>query len=184
MYDQRFVAIYEKNKLRIYSYVLKKTRSQTVAEDITSESFLKLLKAIQEDRSILQYALAWLYRVASNLVIDHFRSSYYSKTNSESEEVERRGASSEGEGQEPEVFVAEYTEMLTQLERDEQQKVVLQSLSDLKEEDQEIIELRLTQELPFKEIAVILEGTEPAMKMRYSRAIDKLKALCATHYEA
>jgi RNA polymerase sigma-70 factor (ECF subfamily) len=184
MYDKQFVSIYEKNKWRIYSYVLKKTRNQTVAEDITSETFLKLLKAIQEDRSIVSYALAWLYRVAGNLVIDHFRSSYYSKTSSESEEIEHRGASSEGEAQETEIFVAEYTEMLAQLEKDEQQKIVLTSMKDLKEEDQEIIELRLAQELPFKEIAVILEGTEPAMKMRYSRAIDKLKALCAQHYES
>jgi len=183
MYNQQFVNIYEKNKLRIYAFVLKKTRNQTVAEDITSEVFLRFLKELQENNLILAYAVAWLYRVAGNLVIDHLRSAYYSKTNSESEEIERRGASSDTEERETEIFVSEYTEMLEKLEKDEQQNIVLTSLKELKEEDQEIIELRLAQELPFKEIAVILEGTEPAMKMRYSRAVDKLKALCATHYE-
>jgi len=183
MYDKQFVKIYENNKLRIYSFALKKTKNQSVAEDITSEAFLRLLRALQEDRSVSNYATAWLYRVVGNLVIDHFRSSYYSKTSSESEEVERRGSSSDNEDRETEVFVAEYTEMLAQLQKDEQQQIVLKSMDELSEEDQEIIELRLTQELPFKEIAVILEGTEAAMKMRYSRAIDKLKARCAKYYE-
>lgn len=184
MYDQQFVKIYEKNKLRIFSFVLKKTRNQSIAEDLTSEAFLKLLRAIQEDRSVLSYATAWLYRVAGNLVIDHFRSAYYNKTSSESEEIEKRGMANEGEDRDTDVFVAEYTEMLEQLNKDEQQQIVLKSLDDLPEDDQEIIELRLTQELPFKEIAVILEGTEAAMKMRFSRAIDKLKARCAKYYEA
>jgi len=87
MYDTAFVTIYEKQKLKIYSYVLNKTKDPTLAEDITSETFVKFLKGLQENRDILAYAAAWLYRVASNLIIDQYRCAYYSKTTSESEEL-------------------------------------------------------------------------------------------------
>jgi len=87
MYDTAFVTIYEKQKLKVYSYVLNKTKDPTLAEDITSENFVKFLKGLQENRDILAYAAAWLYRVASNLIIDQYRCAYYSKTTSESEEL-------------------------------------------------------------------------------------------------
>lgn len=183
MYDSAFISIYSKQKLRIYSYVLKKTKDPILAEDITSETFVKFLKGLQENRDILGYAVAWLYRVASNLIIDQYRSAYYSKTTAESEELQRKGAGTEGEESDAEVFVSEYTEMLAGLAKEEQGAQVIEALKKLSEEDQEVIELRLNNELPFKEIAVILESTEGAVKMKYSRVIDKLKALCGRENE-
>jgi len=68
--------------------------------------------------------------------------------------------------------------MLASLAKEELSAQVLKALLELKDEEQEVIELRLTSGLPFKEMSVILESTEAAVKMKYSRAIDKLKTLC------
>ena len=65
--------------------------------------------------------------------------------------------------------------MLASLAKEELIAQVLKALLELKDEEQEVIELRLTSELPFKEMSVILESTEAAVKMKYSRAIDKLE---------
>lgn len=181
MYDDEFAKIYQNSKLKLYSYVLYKVKSEALAEDIVSDAFLKFYKEIQTNKKVLSYALAWLYRVVGNLIIDQHRSSYYRQTSTESEEIERSHAGSDSEDSEKEVFVAEYEDFLQNLAQDEQQKQVLEAMKELKPEEQEIIELRLFQELPFKELAVILESTEAAMKMRYSRAIEKLKVKCTAY---
>lgn len=172
-----FASIYQKNKLKMYSYVLYKVKSQSVAEDIVSDVFIKLFKELEKTPEIADYAVAWLYRVASNRVIDHFRSSHESKTYTESELLKTRDDDKDS-SQETEIFVSEYKDVLTELAKEEQEKIVLQNLSKLKDDDREIIEYRLFQELPFKEISVILESTEAAVKMKYSRAIEKLKVIC------
>ncbi len=178
MYNAEFIRIYQETKLKLYSYVLYKTRSQSVAEDIVSDVFVKFLKEVQSNKDILGYAQAWLYRVAGNMIIDHFRSSYYKTTNSETEIQQVAGNATETSESDADVFVAEYNDILNDIAKEEQEKLVLESMKKLKPEDQEIIELRLFQELPFKEIAVILESTEAAVKMKHSRAIEKLKVIC------
>lgn len=178
MYDADFVRIYQEMKLKLYSYVLYKTRSQAVAEDIVSDVFVKLLKELQVKRDIVEYAKAWLYRVASNKIIDHHRNSYYKTTNTETEINEVVSQNGETGESDKEVFVTEFTDALTELAKEEQQALLVESMKKLKPDDQEIIELRLYQELPFKEISVILESTEAAVKMKFSRAIEKLKVIC------
>jgi RNA polymerase sigma-70 factor (ECF subfamily) len=175
MYDGDFVKIYEVHKMRLFSYVLYKTKAKHVAEDITSEAFLKLVKELQTNRKILDYAVAWLYRVASNLIIDYQRSAYYNLTSTETEETAKKGMNSDNEEQDADIFVVEYTAVLDTLAKEEKQKMVLDAMKELRDEDQEVIELRLFQELPFKQLAVILESTESAVKMKYGRAIEKLK---------
>lgn len=183
MYDGEFVKIYEAQKMKVFSYVLYKTKAKHVAEDITSEAFLKLLKELQSNRKVLDYAVAWLYRVASNLIIDYQRSSYYNQTTTESEELEKKSTNADTEDVDNDIFVAEYTAMLDTMVQDEKQKAVLESIKELREEDQEVIRLRLYAELPFKQLAVILESTESAVKMKYGRAIEKLKDIVSKKYE-
>lgn len=174
MDTRAFVAIYEKNKMKIYSYVLYKVRTAAIAEDITSDVFVKLLKELEKNQEVREYAVAWLYRVANNMIIDHFRSSYHQKNVTESE-VQARNSNEDDEPIDKDVFVAEYDDMLESLAKEEDQKKILDALKELKQADRDIIEFRLFQELPFKEIAVILDTSEGAVKMKYGRAIDKLK---------
>lgn len=178
MYSAVFAKIYEEHKMKVFSYVLYKIHAQHIAEDITADAFLKLFKELQRNPTVESYALAWVYRVASNLIIDYHRSAYYNQTSSESEEVQKHQQGSDSEDKETDVFVTEYNDVLAELSKEEQQKKVLEGMKQLSATDQEIIDLRLFQELPFKEIAVILESTEAAVKMKFGRAIEKLKVIC------
>ncbi|MGH2347072.1 MAG: RNA polymerase sigma factor, partial [Chloroflexota bacterium] len=67
-------AIYRAHARAIYRFVYVKVGNREAAEDLTSEVFLRAVSHLdpaREERSIL----AWLYRVATNLVNDYWRSS-------------------------------------------------------------------------------------------------------------
>jgi len=176
MKSKRFVKIYQDNKLKLYSYVLYKVKSEVVAEDIVSDVFLKLLTTVENKPEILKYVVPWLYRVASNRIIDYFRNSHYKKTNSESDLSTGHPSNDENMGKE--IFIDQYNDVLSDLAKEEKEHLVIDGLEELKQKDREIIEYRLFQELPFKDIAVVLESTEGAVKMKYGRAIKKLQIIC------
>jgi RNA polymerase sigma-70 factor (ECF subfamily) len=67
-----FGALYDKHVAAIYRYVYYRVRDDAEAEDLTSDVFMRALKAMPryEPR---QAFLAWLYRIARNAVIDRAR---------------------------------------------------------------------------------------------------------------
>src|SRR5437868_11216643 len=56
----------------IYSFLRRSTRSETIAEDLVQETFLRLTKEVRGGRNPVQVR-AWLFRVASNLAISRGR---------------------------------------------------------------------------------------------------------------
>ncbi len=69
---EAFGALYDRYVEAVYRYVYYRVRNEAEAEDVTSDVFLKALRAIPryEPR---QPFLAWLYRIARNAVIDRVR---------------------------------------------------------------------------------------------------------------
>ena len=57
----------------IYSYIYHRVGNQAMAQDLTSQVFLRVLEAIQRERTWESPFSGWLYRIAHNLVIDHYR---------------------------------------------------------------------------------------------------------------
>src|ERR1700756_5732363 len=60
---------------RIYSYLHMSVGNRHDAEDITTQTFLKMLEAIGRFRWQSAAFSAWLFRIAHNLAMDHFRAS-------------------------------------------------------------------------------------------------------------
>src|SRR5688500_19899486 len=56
----------------LYSFLRRATRDEAAAEDLLQETFIRLLTVVREGRPPEQVG-AWLYRVASNLVISRGR---------------------------------------------------------------------------------------------------------------
>src|SRR6266581_9159584 len=67
-----FGALYDRHVEAVYRYVYYRVRDDAEAEDLTSDVFMRALRAISryEPR---QAFLAWLYRIARNAVIDRSR---------------------------------------------------------------------------------------------------------------
>lgn len=64
----------ERHKKRVFDHINIMVRNRELAEDITQDTFIKVLRFIDEDRyTDSGKFLAWLLRIAHNGVIDHFR---------------------------------------------------------------------------------------------------------------
>ena len=71
--NEQFGQIYEQYIDKIYRFVYLKVNSQEIAEDITSRAFLKGWEAYQNYKDPIKNPGAFLYQIARNLVIDHYR---------------------------------------------------------------------------------------------------------------
>src|SRR5215213_2621842 len=58
---------------RIYSYLHMSVGNRHDAEDLTTQTFLKMLESITRFRWQSAPFSAWLFRIAHNLAMDHFR---------------------------------------------------------------------------------------------------------------
>ncbi len=76
---EQFSRIYDQYIEKIYRFVYLKVSSQEVAEDLTSKVFLKGWNAYQKGEKIKNEG-AFLYKIARNTVIDHYRERDKKKT--------------------------------------------------------------------------------------------------------
>ena len=73
-YDAQALAeIYDRYAGTIYRYLYRYVGDAAQAEDLTSEVFLRLLQVLNTRRAPREHLQRWLYRVAHNLAMDHFR---------------------------------------------------------------------------------------------------------------
>jgi RNA polymerase sigma-70 factor (ECF subfamily) len=72
--DQRhaLLDLYDAALPEVYGYLVSRCGSAAVAEDLTSETFLAAVDAVQRDR-VPQLTVAWLVTVARNKLVDHWR---------------------------------------------------------------------------------------------------------------
>lgn len=141
---------------KIYSYIFRKLGNETVAKDLTQETFLRFMKRIEElpgDTKVLNY----LYRVSYHLCMDYYR--IYQR------EVEEMEVSSEDTSP---------MDLLIQKESKEQIQFALNQLS---EDQKDVILLKYYQDLKIKEIAEILNEKESTIKTRLRLGTRKLKSI-------
>ena len=65
--------LYDRYAPKMYSYIFRRVGEAALAEDLTSELFVRVLSAIQNERAWRDSFVAWLYRIAHNLVVDAYR---------------------------------------------------------------------------------------------------------------
>jgi len=144
---------------RIYSYLHVSVGNRHDAEDLTTQTFLKMLEKIGSFRWQSAPFSAWLFRIAHNLAMDHFRS--------------RRRWQPEDEVPEPpgeEEPSAELTAMKT-IGRESMLKLI----ERLSPEQQQVLTLKFVFNLPNAEVAAILDKTEGAIKSLQHRALVSLE---------
>lgn len=162
--DTKFMRIYEKYRVRIYWYVYRKISSQSDAEDLTADVFLKLYENWSELTKRKENGiLAWIYTVARNAAIDHLR------------KKGRRSVACELDNVETDQATAVYDDFVRDAMQDEMMKEVRNALSLLDEEERDILQLRFQEGLRFGEIASIIGKNEGTCKMILYRSIDKIK---------
>ena len=141
---------------RIYRYVFYQVRDKMTAEDLTEEVFLKAWKSIDTCRGKEQTFSSWLYRIAHNHVIDNLRSQrkYLSADMEALAEVSSPELGEEGK-----------------LERQE----MLEVISDLPQNQKQVIILKFIEGLGNREIGQIMGKSQGAIRVLQMRALASLR---------
>src|SRR5436189_5357037 len=140
---------------RIYSYLHMSVGNRHDAEDLTTQTFLKMLESIKRFRWQAAPFSAWLFRIAHNLAMDHFRANR--RWQPEEEVPEPEGET------EPSAEAAALQSIGRQS--------MLELIDGLSGEQQQVLTLKFVFNLPNADVATILDKTEGAVKSLQHRAL-------------
>ena len=144
---------------RIYGYLHVSVGNRHDAEDLTTQTFLKMLESIGKFRWQSAPFSAWLFRIAHNLAMDHFRAT---KRWQPEEEV-------------PEPAADESTSAEAGALESIGQKSMFELIEDLSPEQQQVLTLKFVFNFANAEAATILGKTEGAIKSLQHRALVSLQ---------
>jgi RNA polymerase sigma-70 factor (ECF subfamily) len=71
--EEALTELYDRYAPRMYAYIYRRVGDARLAEDLTGELFLRVLRSIGSGQPWRDSFRAWLYRIAHNLVVDHYR---------------------------------------------------------------------------------------------------------------
>ena len=163
---QAFSILYEKYYSKIFGYILKRTADVEIAEDITSETFLKALNKLWTFKWRGISFSSWLYRIASNETANFFRK-------------KKRIIFLE----KPPEPIADSNPLEEVMKAQEEMKkhgdflILHEKISQLPLKYQEVIYLKFFEKKKIKEICEILGKKEGTVKSLLHRAIEKLRKL-------
>lgn len=152
-----FTELYERYIKRIYDFVYFKTHHKQTAEDITSQTFLRMIEKIHTFNPKKGVFSAWLHSVARNLVIDHYRALKPVDTIDDAWSL------------------SDDTDVVADADTAVKLQAVRQVLSTLSATQREVLLLRLWHGYTFAEIADIIGSTEAACKMQYKRGMERVQ---------
>jgi RNA polymerase sigma-70 factor (ECF subfamily) len=157
--DQKAVgAVYDKYFSEIYRYVLYRIGDTTLAEDIASDVFVRLLEATQSGRSPQTNLKGWLVSTASHIVTDHLRQKYRRTE----EEI-------------PESLPDHETSVTAEVDQREQTRVVNEAYAQLTPEQQDVLALRFGHGYSLEETATCMGKNINAIKALQFRALAALQ---------
>jgi RNA polymerase sigma-70 factor (ECF subfamily) len=148
----RFVEIYERYFDRIYAFVSRRAGNRAASEDITSQVFEQALSTIGSFEWRGVPLSAWLFRIASNALTDHWR------------DRARQAYDSRPDAPDP-----------GELEDIERRLALNRHVERLPDVQQQVIRMRFIDEKTIREVAAALGRSEGAVKQLQLRALQSLR---------
>lgn len=156
----RFGPLYDKYFEQIFRFIYQRVDDKEHAFDATQQTFLKALNNLHKYEFRGVPFASWLYRIASSEVNNLFRAEKAQRTvNIES------------------VSVYHIIEEIQESKIDAYHDKIVGIISELPEEELQLIEMRFFEKRAFKEIGEILNMTENNAKVKTYRILDKLKKM-------
>ena len=162
-----FLAAHDKYASSLYRFVYYKVRGHKQdAEQLTQETFTRAWKYMATHGGAIENPKAFLYRIARNAVVDHWR----------------RQLRHAEDQLEPELIEDTLAEdgWQRQLEAELDVELVKKSLNDLPDGYREVLTMRYLDQMAVKEIAAVLEKTENATSVLLHRATKSARRALAT----
>lgn len=163
--DQAFERLYNYYFPKVYGYIFKRIGQKETTEDIVSTIFLKIFTNLDTYQvgKFKHSFCAWIFRVATNALIDHYRSSNCHKANVNIEDI---------------VEPADHRQdSFTVVALSQDRAVVHRLIADLPVQYQKVIQLKYFAELSNLEIAEVMEISVSNTGVLLHRALKKFQEL-------
>ncbi|MCE1199335.1 MAG: RNA polymerase sigma factor [Marinilabiliales bacterium] len=154
--------LYDRHHRHVYNYFVRMTRDSDASRDLTQNVFLKVIRYANSWRDDKVF-LPWLFRIARNIMVDHFRGAqrFYQLED------------------EPEIILRDKEDAVRSSELNEAVGFLMEAMAKLPPGYRELIELNRFQGFSYKEIALTTDSSENTVRVRTFRAIQKLKEIYA-----
>lgn len=155
---EAFAQLYDACVERVYRYVYFRVTDDAAAEDLTSQVFLKAWENLDGYKPGGSPFIAWLYTIARNLVIDHYR------TRKETVPLEEVISEVNNEERTPDEEVEDRFDL----------QALRDALQFLTEEQQQVLVLKFIAGLPNRNIAKMMNKREGAVRALQMRGLQTL----------
>lgn len=157
-----FGLLYDHYQPSVYRFLFYRTRSSTLAEDLTSETFFRALRSMNNFRWQGKDFGAWLMTIARNLATDHFKAGR-TRLELTTEDMGLHDDATDG----PESMV------LAGLTNE----ILLRALTELPTEQRDCLVMRFLQGMSIAETAAVLGRSDGAVKQLQLRGVRNLAKL-------
>lgn len=151
---EAFAALYQRYLTPVYRYLYKRLGNEKDVEDLTAQVFMEALEGLAVYRERGRFA-SWLFTIARRRVIDLYRQRVPDKLNDLPDNA---------------------LDLQSTMEQDETFSRLENLLSQLDDDQQEILRLRFAAGLEFTEVASVLKRSPGAVKMKLYRTLDWLRS--------
>jgi RNA polymerase sigma factor, sigma-70 family len=155
---QQASVLFDRYHKRIFNFLARMTNDRDVAEDLTQNTFLRLMKYKASYHEGKRFQ-SWIYQVARNVFSDHYQA--HKNRFSDFVDVEKMKEQVEDND--------------GRTEQEEQEALLHRSLSLLNEEQRELLILTRFQQMKYEEVAAIMDTTVANIKVKVHRAIARLR---------
>ncbi len=152
---QQASLLFERYQKRLFNFLARMTMDRTVAEDLTQNVFLRMLKYRNSYREGAKFQ-SWIYQMARNVFMD-----YHQESKNKSGFVKME-------------TLPDKMEHLD-LDIEHQEQILHLSLQKLPEEQRELLVLTRFQHMKYEEVADLMNTSVANIKVKVHRAVNKLR---------
>jgi RNA polymerase sigma-70 factor (ECF subfamily) len=156
--EEALSMLYETYIDSIFAYLSYRVNSTAIAEDLTSEVFLRMVRNLHKYQDWGLPFRAWLFRIAANLLTDHYRSGgkySFSEVN--------------------ENYESDDTDPFDRIVKEDEKLLLRLAIQRLPEDYQNLLIFRFVEDLPHTEIAKIMNKSAIALRSMQYRALKALE---------
>ena len=155
---QQATLLFERYNKRIYNFLARMTLDRSLAEDLTQNVFLRVMKYRNSYRQGARFQ-SWIFQIARNVFSDHYQEvkNKYVDFVDVNHLGDHMADPDEGKSQE------------------EKESLLLRSMARLSEEQREILVLTRFQHMKYEEVATLMETSVANIKVKVHRALNRLR---------
>lgn len=160
--DAALGELYDRYERKIYAYIYRRTGEPDLANDLTAQVFFKVLEAIRKQKAWQSSFSGWIFRIAHNVVVDHYR---------------RRNRRSQVSIEDAPTLTATEFNPVQTAEKNMDADQLRAAICRLTDEQAMVVSLRFLEGYSIAEVAAMMEKTDGAIKALQYRAVASLRQL-------